>query len=119
MSRSRSLYDRKGLLAEYIDDVVVYYRDGDLGRETASGPQVVKDIEPYQSMVTGEMISGRKQHRDHLRAHNCIEIGNEKMESKPEAPKGPSRKETLHRMLADVGDRDIQRIIQQTIRERR
>jgi hypothetical protein len=119
MSRNRLLYDRHGLLAEYLDDVLIYYREGDLGQENVSGPQVVRDIEPYKSMVTGEMITGRRQHRDHLRAYNCEEIGNEKMESRPVAPKGPSRQESLHRMLADVGDRDIKRIIKNTLRENR
>lgn len=41
-------------------------------------PQVVVDIEPYKSVVTGETISGRRQHRDHLRAHGLVEVGNEK-----------------------------------------
>jgi len=27
-------------------------------------------------MITGEMIEGRRQHRDHLRQHNCVEVGN-------------------------------------------
>lgn len=38
---------------------------------------VMPDIKPYQSMVTGEMISSRSKHREHLREHGCIEIGNE------------------------------------------
>ena len=112
MSRSRSLYDRNGLLAEYLDDVLIYYREGDLERETASGPQVVRDIEPYKSMVTGEMISGRKQHRDHLRAHNCIEIGNETMQSTP-PPVQNNRREMLHRRLGDMSDRQANQILAQ------
>lgn len=39
---------------------------------------VIGDIQPYESMITGEMIGGRRQHRDHLKDHNCIEVGNEK-----------------------------------------
>ena len=39
---------------------------------------VIGDIEPYESMITGERIAGRRQHRDHLRDHSCIEVGNEK-----------------------------------------
>lgn len=54
-----------------------------VSRETI-GLQVVKDIEPYRSVITREVIGGRKQHRDHLRAHGCIEVGNEKM--KPRQP---------------------------------
>ena len=42
-----------------------------------------KNYKPYQSMVTGEMIEGKKQHREHLIRHNKIEIGNEKLDAKP------------------------------------
>lgn len=35
------------------------------------------DIQPYKSMVTGEMIGSRSQHRDHLKRHNVYEVGNE------------------------------------------
>lgn len=38
---------------------------------------VITDIEAYQSMVTGEMIEGRKAHREHLKRHNLVELGNE------------------------------------------
>ena len=43
-----------------------------------SAPNVMEDIKPYKSMVTGEMISSRSRHRAHLKEHNCIEVGNEK-----------------------------------------
>jgi hypothetical protein len=38
---------------------------------------VMPDIDPYQSMVTGEMITSRSQHREHLRQHGLKEIGND------------------------------------------
>jgi hypothetical protein len=41
------------------------------------GVIVMPDIEPYQSMITGEVIQSRSRHREHLREHGCIEIGNE------------------------------------------
>lgn len=43
-----------------------------------SGTQVIKDIEPYRSVITREVIGGRRQHRDHLKAHGCVEVGNER-----------------------------------------
>lgn len=49
-------------------------------------PMVAADIAPYRSMVTGEMIGSRSQHRAHLRQHGVIEVGNEKI---------PERKSTL------------------------
>lgn len=42
-----------------------------------AGPFVMGDIQPYQSMQTGEMITSRSHHRAHLRQHGLIEIGNE------------------------------------------
>lgn len=47
------------------------------------GIQVIKDIEPYRSTITREVIGGRRQHRDHLRAHKCIELGNEMPKARP------------------------------------
>ncbi len=40
-------------------------------------PMVIADIQPYRSMATGEFIQGRRQHRDHLKRHGLIELGNE------------------------------------------
>lgn len=50
---------------------------------------VMPDIQPYQSMVTGEMIQGRRQHREHLRTHNVVEVGNELDKAKPRTPEPP------------------------------
>ena len=38
---------------------------------------VLGDIAPYQSMVTGEYIGGRAQHRAHPKEHRLIEVGND------------------------------------------
>lgn len=52
--------------------------DQDYAQEpVGQGPLVMGDIQPYQSMVDGRMIEGRRQHREHLRAHRLIEVGNE------------------------------------------
>lgn len=42
-------------------------------------PVFVADIKPYKSAVTGEIVGGRAQHREHMRRHNLVEIGNEKI----------------------------------------
>lgn len=36
-------------------------------------PRVIPDIEPYQSPVTGEVISGKRAKRDDLARHGCID----------------------------------------------
>lgn len=42
-----------------------------------SAPMVQGDIQTYQSQIDGTYITSRSQHREHLKRHNCIEIGNE------------------------------------------
>jgi hypothetical protein len=41
------------------------------------GPYVISDLREYPSIITGEMITSRSQHREHLKAHGCVEVGNE------------------------------------------
>ena len=43
----------------------------------------VPDIKPYQSVVTGEVVGGRRQHREYLKRNNLVEIGNEYRPPKP------------------------------------
>ena len=51
------------------------------GREVSyseyPGVEVMPDIAPYQSMADGSIISSRSTHRQHLKRHNAIEIGND------------------------------------------
>lgn len=54
---------------------------GGRGRSAKRANNIIGDIEPYKSVIDGSVISGRRQHRDHLRAHGCIEVGNEKLSS--------------------------------------
>ncbi len=50
-----------------------------------AAPMIMPDIQPYTSMIDGSTITSRSHHRTHLRAHGYIEIGNEKLEPKPES----------------------------------
>jgi len=44
---------------------------------SSQGYYVMKDIEPYTSMIDGSLITSRSKHRAHLKQHNCEEIGND------------------------------------------
>lgn len=70
-------------------------------RSDINAPMVMGDIQPYQSMVTGEMVTSRSVHRQHLRQHGLIEVGNEtkyiSQQKKQEIPKG--LKETIARQV--------------------
>jgi len=73
-------------------------------------PMVMPDIQPYQSMADGSMITSRSHHREHLRQHNCIEIGNESMERK--APQlTNNRREILQAQLANMTHDQANRIL--------
>lgn len=61
------------------------YRDGKLipkhlapPHPLRGGMQIIRDIEPYKNMaVDGGVIGGRRQHRDMLRAHRLVEVGDQ------------------------------------------
>ena len=47
------------------------------GYQSNSATAVIGDIQPYKSMITGEVITSRSKHREHLRKHGMVEVGNE------------------------------------------
>ena len=110
MSKYKAIYDNKGKVAEYHDGELTWYRED--FAETSDGPQIMLDINPYKSMVDGSMITSRSKHREHLRKHNCIEIGNETMQNTP-PPVQTNRREMLHRRLGDMSDRQANQILAQ------
>ena len=66
-------------------------------------PLIMGDIKPYRSMVDGSLISSRSKHREHLRAHNCIEVGNETKYLKPKPlTSPPGLKEEIIRATEQV-----------------
>lgn len=60
----------------------------------SKGPYIQDDVKPYQSMIDGRMIEGKKAHREHLKRNNCIEAGDMPIKN-PERPKDNSLKERL------------------------
>lgn len=46
---------------------------------SVSAPMFIKDIGEYVSTLDGSHITSRSQHRDHMRRHGVIEVGNERM----------------------------------------
>lgn len=66
------------------------------------GYYIQGDIEPYRSMVTGEEIASRSAHREHLREHRLVEIGNETQHLQPKPRTMPAgRKELLIALAQD------------------
>lgn len=56
------------------------------GTHGASSPaaMIMPDIAPYRSTIDGSEITSRSRHREHLREHNCIEVGNERPKPRQE-----------------------------------
>lgn len=55
-------------------------------RSDLPSPYVVPDVPEHLNHATGEHVSTRRRHREILREHNLIEIGNEKMPAKEYKP---------------------------------
>ena len=94
--RERIIYNGDGTInARYVDGELV---EGTI-METVQGPMVMGDLKPYQSMIDGSWITSRSQHREHLRAHGCVEVGNDSsLSRRPGALREPPRlKETIAR----------------------
>lgn len=58
---------------------------------------IVADYQPYQSMVTGEYIEGKKAHREHLKRHNLVVA--EQNSARPQKPASGRLKEQIARQV--------------------
>ena len=87
--------------------------------------QIMPEIEPYRSMVTGEIITSRAKHREHLRKHGMVEVGNDSSiyaKPKPISAVSQTRKELLiaqvnamtHEQFKAAGKRDLDNLRWQT-----
>lgn len=101
----------------YIDGVA--YEKGERG--VRARVEIVGEIQPYQSQITGEMITSRAQHREHLLRHGYTEVGNDSRLYNPPAPisaESKTRKELLiaqagamtHEQFKAAGRRDLDRL---------
>jgi hypothetical protein len=90
------------------------YKDGKMvEKATLQAPEmhfIQDDIKPYKSMIDGRMISSRSQHKRHLKAHGCIEVGNESMETNVR-PSKDSRKEVLAAQLSNMTHKEANRLL--------
>lgn len=85
------MYDDKGNATEIVEARVTEHKTA----------MVMGDIQPYRSMVTGEMINSRSAHREHLKAHRLVEVGNETKYLKPKPKELPPG---LKRRIIDIAN---------------
>ena len=88
--------------------------------------QIMPEIEPYRSMITGELITSRAKHREHLRRHGMVELGNDsslKATYKGMPDTSPQRRKELliaqvnamtHEQFKQAGKRDLDYLRWQT-----
>ena len=87
----------------YVQIGGVLYEKGTEPERAPQGPMLMKDIKPYRSMADGSIITSRSKHREHLRRHNCIEVGNETKYLQPKPlTSPPGLKEALLRATDQV-----------------
>lgn len=76
MARERYIVDRHtGELIPINEYAAIKAARGEAG----SGIQIVKDIEPFKSVVDGSIIGSRRDKREHMKVHGLIEVGNERI----------------------------------------
>ena len=65
----------------------------------AAGPMILDDIKPYRSMADGSVITSRSKHREHLKAHGCVEIGDQNMQVQRPTFESATRKEMIRAQI--------------------
>ena len=83
----------------YVQIAGVLYERGH--EPVAAGPMVIDDIQPYRSMADGSIITSRSKHREHLKTHGCVEIGDQVHHLQVQRPtfESPARKELIRAQI--------------------
>lgn len=71
-----------------------------------AAPMVIGDIQPYRSVIDGSEIGGRRQHRDHLKSHGCVELGNDMPTNHPK-PTRPPKAEVVADIKRSMEDENL------------
>lgn len=72
-------------------------------KANGSGLMVMRDIGEYTSTLDGTRVTTRSQHRDHMRRHDVIEVGNERVRQVEHKPVGI--RDDIRRTLHQLRDR--------------
>lgn len=119
-ARYRAIYRNGKLFAEYEGDELVWL-DPEYEPPKASDlakPGLIRDsVDPFQSMADGLLYDSKSAYRRTLKERGLVELGNDAPDKPPPIPKKDSRREVLHRQLADVSDRQADKMIKQLKKE--
>lgn len=121
--RERTIWRNAEKVAIFRDDVLIWCADtgADNKMSDLASPMVMRDIQPYKNMIDGRMITSRSEHRNLLKQHNCVEVGNDTshMKQKPFKTEFKDRKKILRSQLADKSDRQLAQMVQTEIKLRK
>lgn len=102
---------RDGAMVNKADVRAVDAQKKTVNRSDLPAPMVMRDLAEYRNTIDGTPIDGRAQHREFLKKHNMIEVGNE---MQPEMRKGPKEgeikaeiKETIEQLEQNYVDPDL------------
>ena len=83
--------------------------------------EVMPDIKPYRSMIDGSIITSRSKHREHLRRHGCIEIGDQthaQPKGIPDTNPG-QRHELIREQVNQFSDKQFRKMMEREVRDRK
>ena len=91
------------------------------GTEPMPSIHIIPDIKPYRSMIDGRMITSRSQHREHLKANNCVEVGDQvDLTPKPIPDVAPQqRKEFIVHQFSSMTDHEVRQMIRRDVQNAR
>jgi hypothetical protein len=84
------------------------------GTEPSSTLHIIPDIKPYKSMADGTLITSRSKHREHLKIHNCVEIGDQ-VEYEPKRPVPSSAKEFIVHQFSSMSDAEVRNMLRRDV----
>lgn len=90
--RGRKTYRRVRSLGKIVAACYTYYTGSgyellpeyggpEIENRRSGTVQVMRDMGGYVSPIDGSYIGGRSEHRDHVRRHDLVEVGNERIGS--------------------------------------
>lgn len=119
-ARYRLIYRNGKPFAEYEGDELVWL-DPEYQSPKASdlaAPRIIRDVvEPFQSMADGRLYDSKSAYRRTLKERGLVELGNDAPIQPPTPKADTSRREVLHRQLADVSDKQADKLIKQLKKE--
>jgi hypothetical protein len=118
--RYRAVWDKNGLLVEQEGPNVTFLRAdyAPAKRSDLAAPSLIRDqTEPFKSMADGKTYDSKSAYRETLRAQGLVELGNDAPLTPPKVEIKTNRRVVLHRQLADVSDRQADKVIKKLKKE--